>query len=86
MAETTCSALVEENQTSPLPYNFCHCGSGLFLKLLFQSYKCQQTNIVYIFLFSICYFNVAKLYLRETSNIIVFGKFSQYYWEQKRSA
>ena len=38
-------------------------------------------NILYCF--SICYFNVTKLYIfRETSNITVFGKFSRY-WEQK---
>ena len=41
----------------------------VFLKLLFQNYKYQQTNVVYICregkCFSICYFDVTKLYLEK---------------------
>ena len=76
----------------PLSYDFCRSTADCVfktVKLLFQ----QETNVVYFFLegnelnvlycFSICYFNVTKLYVfGKATNITVFGKFSRY-WEQK---
>ena len=69
-------APVEKNRTSLLPCNFCR---GVAWCTIFL--EGNELNILYCF--SICYFNVTKLYIfRETNNITVFGKFSRY-WEQK---